>query len=40
MSFAQSFIGAEENPDAGMILTYGDDNYCQGYGKLNHALDI
>ena len=29
------FSGLEKDPDAGVLLIYGDDNYSQGSAEIN-----
>ena len=35
---AQCIIGTEKHPDAGMLLSYDDDGYSQGYAQINEVL--
>ena len=35
---AQSLIGTEENPDAGILINYDDDEYIQGYSQIKEAF--
>ena len=35
---AQCIIGTEKYPDAGILLTYGDDDYSQGYHQIKEAF--
>ena len=35
---AQSIIGTEKYPDAGILINYDDDDYSQGYGEINEAF--
>ena len=38
VTFAQCVIGTEKNPDAGMLIYYGDDDYSQGYNLILEAF--
>ena len=35
---AQCIIGTEENPDAGKLLNFDDDDYSQGYGQIREVF--
>ena len=35
---AQCVIGTEKHPDVGILLTYVDDVYSQGYGQIKGAI--
>ena len=35
---AQSIIGTEKYPDAGILLNYADDDYSQGYTQIKEAF--
>ena len=35
---AQIVIGTEKYADSGILLTYNDDDYSQGYGQIKEAF--
>ena len=35
---AQCIIGTEKYPDSGILLTFNDDDYSQGYGQIKEAF--
>ena len=35
---AQCIIGTEKHPDSAILLNYGDDSFCQGYGQIKEAF--
>ena len=37
---AQCIIGTEKYPDAGIILTYVDDDYSQRYAQIKEILEF